>query len=59
MECEIKALVTLLVYDDVFLESKIPQVMTTGALGKRLKVKVKIHKYFWITRKGPQVKSQR
>ena len=40
-ECEIKALITLLGYDDVLLDKKGPQVMTIGALGKRLKSKVK------------------
>ena len=49
--CEIKALITLLVYDDVLLESK----RTTGALGKRPKSKVKINKDFCTTGKRPKV----
>ena len=57
--CEIKALITLLVYDDVLLKSKRAtgneQVMTTGALGKRLKSKVKLNKDFCTTGKRPKV----
>ena len=49
--CEVKTLITLLVYGDVLLKTK----RTTGALGKRPKSKVKINKDFCTTEKGPQV----
>ena len=52
-KCEIKALVTLLVYDDVlWMESK-----DHRGTWKKDKVKIqKIYKAFWTTRKGPHVK---
>ena len=50
-QCEIKALITLLVYDDVLLRSK----KTIGALGKRLKSKVKLNKDFCTTGKRPKI----
>ena len=55
-ECKIKALVTVLVYDDVLLELKGPQVMTIGNdhRGTWKKAKVKSQKY--IRTFGPQVK---
>ena len=58
--CEIKALITLLVYDDVLLKlkKKVPQVMTTGALGKRPKSKIKRNKDFCTTGKGAQVEDK-
>ena len=43
--CEIKASITLFVYDDVLLKSK----RTTGALGKRPKSKVNLNKDFCTT----------
>ena len=50
--CEIKALITLLVYDDVLLKlKKGTQVMTTGALGKGSKSKVNLNKDFCTTGK--------
>ena len=40
------------------LPKKVPQVMTTRALGKRSKSKVNLNKDFCATRKGPQVESK-
>ena len=52
--CEINALITLLVYDDVLLKKKVPQ----GHLVKGQSQKSKEIKTFCTTGKGPQVEDK-